>query len=92
MEKLVLIFVRTHREKNCGIYVACMEALVFVFFSLDHMNYSRWVNVQMEIMKTLPLAALTMFIEGNWVVPKSTRRFSAMPVDQAHEQVNKRVK
>ena len=80
----MLIFVTAHREKNFGLYVACMEALVFMFFSLDHVNYSRWVSMHLKNMKTLPRAALTMFIEDDW--------FSAMPVDQAHEQTNERVK
>ena len=91
MEKLILIFVRAHREINFALYVVCMEAPVFMFFSLNHLNYSRWVSVHLENMKTLLRAAWTMFIECDWYSAKTIRQFSTMPVDQAHEQANESV-
>ena len=42
-EILILIFVRAHRERNFALYVAVLEALVPLFFALDHVNYSRWL-------------------------------------------------
>jgi len=53
------------------------------------MNYSRWISVHVENMKTLPLAVLTIVIQGDWVVPKTSRRLT---VDQAHEKVSAAVK
>lgn len=40
-EILILIFVRAHRERNFALYVTVLEALVPLFFALDHVNYSR---------------------------------------------------
>ena len=41
LELLVLIFVRSHREKNFTLYVEVLEALAPWFFALDRTNYSR---------------------------------------------------
>ena len=43
-------------------------------------------------MENLPASILAEFKDhGNWVVQKTTNRFSAMPVDQVHEQNNEHV-
>ena len=40
-------------------------------------------------MENLPTSIYNEFHEnGNWVIPKTKNRFSAMPTDQAHEQHN----
>ena len=44
-------------------------------------------------MESLPVSIQTEFeVNGHWVVHKIAKRFSAMPIDQAHEQNNKIVK
>jgi len=44
-------------------------------------------------MDSLPLSIQTEFeINGNWVIHKTAKRFSAMLIDQAHEQNNEIVK
>ena len=44
-------------------------------------------------MKSLPASVHEELAEhGNWVVNKTTNRFSSMPIDQAHEQNNELVK
>ena len=44
-------------------------------------------------MESLPAAIYEAFQEhGNWVVNKTTNRFSSMPIDQAHEQNTELVK
>lgn len=90
-EILILIFIRSHREKDFLLYVQCLEALMFLFFALDHYNYSRWASVHLRDMKALPPAVKEDF-QKHWVVAKSSRRFSALPIDQTHEQENARVK
>ena len=54
LELLVLIFVRSHRERNVALYIEALEALVPWFFALDHHNYTRWVPVHIRDMKTIP--------------------------------------
>ena len=44
-------------------------------------------------MENLSLFILEEFVKlGHWVVLKTTNKFSAMPIDQAHEQNNELVK
>lgn len=68
-----------------------LEALAPWFFVLDHTNYARWLPVHIRDMKALPQEIRNEF-EANWVFTKGKRKFSSMPLDQAHEQNNERVK
>ena len=44
-------------------------------------------------MEHLPSSVYEQFEEcGQWVIRKTTNHFSAMPIDQCHEQNNKIVK
>ena len=45
IEVFVLIFIRAHREKNFPLYVEALDAFMFMFFAVDHYNYSRWMSV-----------------------------------------------
>lgn len=92
-ETLILMFIRAHREKLFCLYVEVLEELVHLFFSLDHINYARWVPIHLRDMKSLPASVRKEFEqEGNWVLSKTNNKFSAIPIDQAHEQANKDVK
>ena len=58
-----------------------------VLCSLAHHNYARWLPVHIYDMEHLPPAVLKQFVEnGFWVVTKTSNKFSAIPIDQAHEQ------
>lgn len=93
LEILGLIFVRAHREQDFPLYVETLKALVPWFFALDHQNYARWLPVHIRDMESLPPAVQQQFeVNGNWVVPKTAKRFSTIPIDQAHEQNNELVK
>ena len=95
LELLVLTFIRSLREGNFGLYIDSLTALAPWHFSLDHTNYARWLPVHIRDMSTLntmhPEIAAE-FTEGNFVVRKSRRTFSAIALDQAHEQNNAAVK
>jgi len=85
--------VRAHRQGDFGLYVESLKALVPWFFALDHQNYARWIPVHIRDMENLPPSILVEFVNfGRWVVRKTTNKFSAMPIDQAHEQNNELVK
>ena len=78
MEILGQIFVRAHREQD---------------FPLLTKNYSRWISVHIHDTDSLPTSIYEEFKEhGHWVDTKTTNQFSAMPIDQAHEQNNELVK
>lgn len=91
LEKTVLILVRAHRENNFQLYREVLDSLMGMFFALDHYNYSRWVSVHIRDMNSLPVG-VQEDLEKHWVVVKGSRRFSAIPIDQAHEQENAKVK
>ncbi len=91
LEKLILTFVRAHRERDFNLYVQSLELIVGCFFALDHYNYARWVPIHINDMKSLQGSFKEIFKEY-WVVPKTSNRFSAIPLDQTHEQENAKVK
>ncbi len=92
-ETLVLIFVRAHRERNFQLYLQVLEKLTPLFFALDHVNYARWMPVHIRDMKNLPDSIRNEFErQGHWVLSKTNNSFSAIPVDQGHEQENASVK
>ena len=88
----ILMFVRSHRERNFHLYVAMLKEIAPFFFALDHPNYSRLVAIHLRDIGSLNQSVLEQFLHGNFVVQKTNRRFSAMPVDQCHEQNNKLIK
>ena len=93
LETLALIFCRAHRQKKFFLYIEALEELIPFFFAMNHTNYSRWASVHVRDMKSLPESIQKEFVDrGNWVISKSQRKFSAIPIDQAHEQENKLVK
>ena len=64
---------------------------MFIFFELDHYNYSLWVLVHLRDMKFLPDEIETEFFQS-WAIHKTSHRFSTTPFDQAHDQENDKVK
>lgn len=92
-ETLVLMLVRAHRERDFALFVDVLELLTPLFFALDHTNYARWVPVHIKDMKSLPESLKREFQDNHhWVLSKTGKRFSSMPLDQVHEQANKMVK
>ena len=64
-------------------------------FVLDHTHYSRWLSVHIRDMTTLAERhpdVLSEFTSGNFVVHKTSNKFSAIALDQVHEQNNAMVK
>ena len=57
-------------------------------------NYARWLPVHLRDMLALPEkhpAVYAEFIRGHFVVQKTKRKFSAIGMDQTHEQQNELV-
>ena len=80
---------------SVSLYVESIKALAPWFFSLDHYHYARWIPIHVHIrdMESLPETIQIEFKRnGHWVVHKTAKRFSAMPINQAHEQNNNTVK
>ncbi|KAG1678099.1 hypothetical protein GQR58_013587 [Nymphon striatum] len=81
----------SHRENNFALYVDCLDSLNYLFFALDHFNYSRWVSVHLRDMNAL--RTLESDFQNHWVVQKTQKRYSRIsPIDQVHEQENCKIK
>ena len=81
LETLILIFIKAHRTRQFQLFVETLEVLAQWFFALDHVNYSRWLPVFINDMKSLP-KDVKEELPKNWVVQKTEKKFSAMPIDQ----------
>ena len=62
---------------------------------MDHINYSRSLSIHLRDMtspSTLHPSLYTHFSEGRFVAHRTTKSFSVMALDKAHEQLNALVK
>ena len=85
----ILIFVRSLREGNFQLYKNACKSLAPWFVALDRIHYARWLPVHirdMECLETEIPATAAEFKNSNFVVNKTNRAFSSLPIDQAHEQ------
>lgn len=95
LEIEVLIYVRSIREANFLLYIDALTKIVPWFFALGHTHYARWIPVHLRDMITLKDShpdVHEQFLTGNFAVKKTTHSFSAIAIDQAHEQNNASVK
>ena len=95
LELLLLRYIRSLREGNFELYVESLTQIMPWVFALDHTHYSRWFSVHIRDMTTLAKRhpdILAEFKSGNFVVHKTSNKFSAMAIDQCHEQNNAIVK
>ena len=76
-------------------YLDALTEFVRWCFALDRTNYARWVPVHLKDMANLsgrhPEIA-NEFNAGHFTAQKTSRLFSAIALDHAHEQVNARIK
>ena len=93
MEMLLLHFVRSLRSKNVTLFVESLEEMLPFCFVLDHLNYARsnyeLSSVLLKDLKSLSSTNPTIyisFLEGDFVVTKTFRNFSSIPIDHAHEK------
>ena len=89
------MLVRNVRETNFDLLLRCLQDIIPWLFAMDLVHYSRWVSVFIHDLRRLPDThpdVFQRFQEGQFTINKSTRVFSNMSIDQAHEQNNKLVK
>ena len=91
-----LMFLRSIRSSNFGLYVASIGKFLPWIFVFDHVHYARWLTIHhydMEVLKeTNPEIYHEFNTNGNFTVKRTKNRFSKMGLDQRHEQLNKDVK
>ena len=95
LELCVLVFVRSLRQASFAAYLDALTELAPWFFALYHTNYARWIPVHLRDMAELSTKhpeIAAAFHEARFVVNKTDRVFSSIPIDQAHEQNNALIK
>ena len=72
-----------------SILLDALTELPFLLYALDHTNYARWIPVHLRDMAELssehPEVAKE-FKEGNFIIRKTNRIFSAIVIHHAHER------
>ena len=95
IELLILTLVRSFRTADFPLYIHVLQQLLPWFFALDRTNYARWLSIHvhdlLNLTKELPELAKE-FMAGKFTISKSAHPFSAIAIDQGHEQNNKIVK
>ena len=95
LERTLLAFVRAIRTSDFELYVETLGKLAPWFFAMDHVHYARWLPVHIRDMSSLQQRCPEVydaFMRGAFTSNKTGNTFSAIGLDQAHEQVNARVK
>ncbi len=95
MELIILALIRSFREANFVLYKDALSELIPYFFAYNNIHYARWLPIHLRDTMSLeqhhPQVA-SEFHSGSFVVHKSCREFSALAIDQAHEQANAVIK
>ena len=92
---MVMVYVRSIREGNFLLYIDALTKIVPWFFCLGHVHYARWVPIHLHDMVALQFThpdVHSQILNGKFVVKKTAHSFSALAIDQAHEQNNASVK
>ena len=95
LEILLLLYVRSIREGNFQLYIESLVKITSWMFALDHIHYSRWLPIHIRDMVALSEKhpeIVAEFHAGKFVIHKTSNKFSAMAIDQCHEQNNATVK
>lgn len=95
LELTQLQFVRSIRMADYQLYCQTLAQMIPWFFALDHHLYARWASVHLRdlinLEKTHP-GLEEEFRRGHFVGRNSNNEFSALALDQIHEQVNAKLK
>ena len=95
MELTIPSLVIAFREAKLTLYCQVLCAFIPFFFATNNVNYARWLPVHLKDMLSLEHKHPYVFQEfqsGKFVVFKSSCTFSAMAIDQTHEQANAVIK
>ena len=80
---------QSFRQADWHLHLSSVDRSIDLCFSFDRINYKRWLPIYYEDCVSLPLRFPKMnssFMKGDFVVRHTTRRGSAVPMDQALEK------
>ena len=85
---------RSFREGNWLVHLASIDRAIPFYFTSDKVNYKRCLPIYYEDCLQLPQKyhdLYASFMEGNFVVHHTTRKGSAVLMDQAFEKAYNKV-
>ena len=71
--------------------VQVLKSIMKYIFAFNHYSYAHWLNIYVDDLMKLELVSPNVckeFCSGNFIVRKTIKFFSAIALDQAHEQNN----
>ena len=86
-----MIFVRAIQEADFLLYIDALAEIVSWSLAFDNTSYAWWIPVNLYPLVTLKYRhpdVCSEFLNGNFTVKKTAGPFSAVAIDQAHEQNN----
>ena len=97
LQTLLFTFIKSLRTSDFSVFLSCLRDILPWFFASDHTQYSRWKSVFLQDLLSQQISQQNPelqqeFMKGYFTVRKTNKVFSAMGIDQAHEQNNKIVK
>jgi len=95
LEIVLLLYIRSIRTLNFQHYIESLAKITPWVVALDHIHYSWWLPVHICDMMALSEKhpdTVEKFHAGKFVIHKTSNKFSAMAIDQCHEQNNATVK
>jgi len=95
LEFTLLQLVASLRSADFEMYKQSLANLVGWFFAFDQVNYARWLPVHIRDLVNLDIKHPQLaqkFYAGCFVARKTHRPFSAIGIDQNHEQINATLK
>ena len=87
LQILILMFIRLQKERDFALYVQVLKSIMKYNFAFNH--YTRWLTINVGDLMKLELVCPNVYKEfcsGNFFVRKTIKPFSAIALDQAHEQ------
>ena len=93
-EMLLFTFLRSIRSNDLATYIETIKAFIPLLFALGKINYAKWMPVHiddLEVLRTTDPAEFSQ-IARSFTVRKSTRPFSEIAIDHAHEMNNESAK
>ena len=89
---MAILMKEANRERKFNLMICVLKELVHLFFAFDHQNYTKWMPVYIQDLENLPQTTKQEFQSGRFVINRSSHLFSSIPIDHAHEQMNKKMK
>ena len=89
MVVLLLNFIRSERDGCWSLYLAATREMTAHFFSMDRVNYSKWLPVYLADMDQLSVNSPEVceeFCQGSHAINKSSNSFSQVWTDMALEE------